>query len=175
LDHFYTEKKKFYALLEHGKPMSSLGIKGYVRGNTPELQRDLQKKVFEAMFAGENIDSMLEAEGAKFLTGFDHTSLISWMVDRKGGKTAQAKAKRALKAAGIVVGKFEQVGFLIVGSGKKRKVLTAHRLPDSTVEWFWQGDEPITLHRETNFLSPEEAAKLWDLLLTKLDGVKDGG
>jgi len=172
LDHFYTEKKKFYALLEHGKPMSSLGIKGYVRGNTPELQRDLQKKVFETMFSGGNIDSMLEAEGVKFLTGFDHTSLISWVVDRKGGKTAQAKAKKVLKAAGITIGRYEQVGYLIIGSGKKRKVLAAHRLPDSTVEWLWQNSDP-TLHRETNFLTPEEAAKQWDSLLTKLDGVSN--
>ena len=171
LDHFYTEKKKFYAVLEHGKPMSSLGIKGYVRGNTPELQRDLQKKVFETMFSGGNIDSMLEAEGVKFLTGLDHTGLISWMVDRKGGKTAQAKAKRALGGAGITISRYEQVGFLIVGSGKKRKVLSAHRLPDSTVEWLWQGE--TILHRETNFLTPEEAAKHWDSLLKKLDGVSD--
>jgi len=171
LDHMYIEKKKHYAVLEHGKPISEIGVKGYVKGNVPRAQRDLQRKVFETMFGGGDIRTMLDTEGEKFLTGLDHTGLISWMTVHKGGNTAQAKAKRALESAGVLISKFEPVGFLIIGSGKKRKVLAAHRLPDSTVEWVWQGE--TALHRETNFLTPEEAAKHWDMLLKKLDGVND--
>ena len=93
------------------------------------------------------------------------------MVVHARGNTAQAKAKRALEAAGILIGKYEQVGFLLIGKGKKRKMLAAHRQPDSSVEWLIEGE--TELHSETTFLLYEEVAKHWESLFIKLDGVSD--
>ena len=164
-------KKKFYARLISGKPVTALEIKGYTRGTTPEIQRDLQRKVFETMFAGGDVKAMITDERARFFDAKDHTGFLTWMRPHSNeGTTAQVRAKKALEAAGIVVQRSEQVGFLILGSGKKQKRLIAHMLPDSRVEWMWHGDE--TLHLETEFLTPEEAERQWDQTVKKLDGVE---
>jgi hypothetical protein len=43
-------------------------------------------------------------------------------------------------------------------------------LPDSTIEWLLEGE--TTLHREAELLTQEEAEKMWDTMLKKLDGVE---
>ena len=167
----YIEKKKFYARLEVGKPVSEIEIKGYVRGNTPEIQRIAQRRVFETMFLGGDVKAMLAEAKAKFLAGKDHIVFISWMrVHTMATKTAQSKAMKALQEAGVVFQRFEQVGFLLIGSGKKQRRIAAHALPDSTVEWMWS-DEKV-LHRNTDFLTDEVAEWVWDSMVKKLDGVE---
>jgi len=167
----YIEKKKFYGKLELGKTIKDIEIRGYVRGNTPRLQRDLQRKVFEVMFSGGDIKAMIAAEREKFLSGKDYTGLISWMRPHSDpdGNTAQVRAARELTKTGVVILRFDQVGFLIIGSGKKQWRIAAHRLEDSTVEWLRDGE--TTLRLETEFLTPEEAEKMWNLTVKKLDGV----
>jgi DNA polymerase-2 len=167
---FYIEKKKFYARLDLGKPVSEIEIKGYVRGNTPELQRVAQRRVFETMFSGGDVKAMLAEARAKFLSGKDHTIFLQWMRVHTGRNTAQAKALLALIEAGVVFQKFEQVGFLLVGTGKKQRRIAAHALPDSTVEWMWM-DEKV-LRRNTDFLTTEEAERMFDAMVNKLDGVE---
>jgi len=167
----YIEKKKFYARLEDGKPVSEIELKGYVRGTTPELQRVAQRRVFETMFSGGDVKAMLAEAKQRFMEKKDHTLLIHWMRAHASMKnTAQARAKRALQEAGVVFQKFDQVGFLILGSGKKQRRLYAHWLQDSTVEWTW--DDEKRLRTDTDFLSPDEAARLWDSMLLKVNGVK---
>jgi len=38
------------------------------------------------------------------------------------------------------------------------------------VEWTW--DDEKRLRTDTDFLSPDEAARLWDSMLLKVNGVK---
>jgi DNA polymerase elongation subunit (family B) len=166
-------KKKFYARLELGKKISEIELKGYVRGTTPELQRVAQRRVFETMFEGGDVKAMLAEAKQRFMEKKDHTLLIHWMRAHNSTKnTAQSRAKRELQAAGVVFQKFDQVGFLILGTGKKQRRVYAHLLDDSTVEWLWDNDDTRTPHRNTDFLKPEEASKLWDTMVEKLDGVK---
>ena len=168
ISHFASKKKKFYARLENGKPVTDIELKGYVRGNTPDLQRELQRRVFEVMFSGGDIGAMLAEERKKFLSSGDHTGLLSWMqVHTTRENVAQVRAKRVLKEAGVAFERFEQVGFLLVGKGKKRRRIAAHRLPDSTVEWLIEGEK--TLHQETALLSLLEAEGMWGILVKKVD------
>ncbi len=166
-----TWKKKFYARREAGKPIADMELKGYVRGNTPGLQRYIQRRVFEEMFEGRDIGVMLTQEKEKFLAGKDYTGLFSWMqVHSTRGNTAQVRAKKALVEAGVELMKFEQVGFLLIGKGKNRRRLAAHWLPDSAIEWLYEGE--MALRREIEFLSREEAERMWDAMVKKLDGAK---
>lgn len=163
-------KKKFYARLEVGKPVAAIELKGYVRGNTPDVQRDLQRKVFEALFSGGDIPALLASERARFLSAADDTPFLSWMQIHTSRKTvAQVRARDSLAAIGIKFDKYEQVGFFIIGSGKKQRRVAAHWLGDSTVEWMWEDEG--RLRTDKSFFGAEEREKAWDRMAKKLDFV----
>ena len=161
--------KTQYARLEAGRPLSEMELRGYLRSNTPPLHRDLQRRVFEALFRGEDPLAMLAAEKEAFLSRRDHTGLLAWVrAVSKAPGTAPERARASL-ARLVPLGRLEQVGYLISSDGDREFRYAAHLLPDGRAEWAMEGLDALSTDRE--ILRPRQAELAWDETVRRLDGL----
>ena len=156
------------AMLEAGRPLPDLELKGYTRGSSPMLQQVVQRKIFEAMFSGGDVAALLASERESLLAGGDHTPLLTWVqVHRTGVNTAPARALAELGRRGVRVARTERIAYLIAGERR----FAAHELPGGGTEWCEEGKGGFST--DPQILAPDELERRWGQLVESLDGAPE--
>lgn len=172
-DHLAIFKKKRYSKLEKGKTVEDMDTIGYQRGDTFELQLDLQEEIFRRMFNPSRGTIPGAISDARERLRTDHLLVLRW---RRGKTSAEGRALSFLVANNLPPIPGDSVGFLILGKGTKKDPqhrIAARRLDSENIEWVDERDGVLLRgpSRDRIFLIAAEEDVVWASILERLDGL----